>query len=44
MLAAADAEKLNQVLLRVNAGDEYSKGKIGLRDLKRLVFAAGYIV
>ena len=42
-LAAADAEDLCHALERVNAGGKFFKGKIGLRDIKRLVRAAGYI-
>jgi hypothetical protein len=42
-VAAADAEALYEALSRVNAGDKFFKGKIGLRDVKRLVQAAGFI-
>jgi hypothetical protein len=42
-VAAAEAEGLYEALLRVNAGDKFFKGKIGLRDVKRLVQAAGHI-
>ena len=42
-LAAANAEELCEALVRVNAGDRFFKGKIGLRDIKRLVRAAGYV-
>jgi hypothetical protein len=42
-LAAADAEGLYESLNRVNLGYRYFKGKIGLRDVKRLVRAAGYV-
>jgi hypothetical protein len=42
-VAAADAEVLYKALSRVNAGDKFFKGKIGLRDVNRLVQAAGYI-
>lgn len=42
-LAAADPEELCQALERVNEGNKYFKGKIGLRDVKRLVYSAGYI-
>jgi hypothetical protein len=41
-VAAAEAEELNEALVRVNAGDRFFKGKIGLRDIKRLVLAASY--
>jgi hypothetical protein len=42
-LAAADAEVLCDALLRVNEGDRYFKGRIGLRDVKRLIFSASYV-
>jgi hypothetical protein len=42
-LAAADAETLCNALERVNEGSRFFKGKIGLRDIKRLVRAAGYV-
>ncbi|MBN1316592.1 MAG: DUF4332 domain-containing protein, partial [Anaerolineales bacterium] len=42
-LAAADAEELCDALVRVNEGYKFFKGKIGLRDIKRLVRAAGYV-
>jgi hypothetical protein len=42
-VAAADAEDLYEALIRVNAGDRFFKGKIGLRDVKRFVQAASYI-
>jgi hypothetical protein len=42
-LAATDAEGLYESLTRVNLGNKYFKGKIGLRDVKRLVQAAGYV-
>jgi hypothetical protein len=42
-LAAADAERLCSALERVNAGGRFFKGKIGLRDVKRIIRAAGYI-
>jgi hypothetical protein len=41
-LAAADAEELCEALVRVNEGGRFFKGKIGLRDIKRLVRAASY--
>jgi hypothetical protein len=44
MLAAADSEDLYKALVRVNEGDRFFKGKIGLRDVKRLVQAAGYVL
>ncbi|CAG0934356.1 hypothetical protein TFLX_03449 [Thermoflexales bacterium] len=42
-LAAANAEDVYEALIRVNDGDRFFKGKIGLRDVKRLVQAASYI-
>ncbi|MFO7680197.1 MAG: DUF4332 domain-containing protein [Chloroflexota bacterium] len=42
-VAAADAEALHAALLQINEGDRYFKGKIGLRDIKRLIHAAGYV-
>jgi hypothetical protein len=42
-LATADSEDLYQALMRVNEGDRFFKGKIGLRDVKRLVRAASYV-
>lgn len=42
-LAKADAHELHEALTRVNAGGEFFKGKIGLRDVKRLIFAASYV-
>jgi len=42
-VAAADAEELCEALVGVNEGDRFFKGKIGLRDIKRLVRAASYV-
>lgn len=42
-VAAAEAEDLYNALIRVNEGDRFFKGKIGLRDIKRLVRAASYV-
>jgi hypothetical protein len=42
-LAAANGEELYRALERVNAGGRFFKGKIGLRDVKRLICAAGYV-
>lgn len=42
-LAQADPEELCAALERVNQGGRFFKGKIGLRDIKRLVNAAGYV-
>jgi predicted flap endonuclease-1-like 5' DNA nuclease len=44
MLAAADSEDLYKALVRVNEGGRFFKGKIGLRDVKRLIQAAGYVL
>ncbi len=43
-VAAADAEGLYEALVRVNDGDRFFKGKISLRDIKRLIQAASYIL
>jgi Domain of unknown function (DUF4332) len=42
-VAAAKAEDLYEALRRVNEGNRFFKGTIGLRDVKRLVQAAGYL-
>jgi hypothetical protein len=42
-VAAADAEDLCEAFLRVNDGGRFFKGKIGLRDIKRLIQAASYV-
>jgi hypothetical protein len=42
-LAAADPEKLCAALELINEGGKYFRGKIGLRDVKRLIHAAGYV-
>ena len=42
-LAAADSGELCDALMRVNADGRFFKGKIGLRDVRRLIRAAGYI-
>lgn len=42
-LAQADADRLCDALAQVNAGDKYFKGKIGLRDVRRLILAASYV-
>ncbi len=42
-LAAADPEKLCAALDRINPGGKYFRGKIGLRDVKRLIRAAEYV-
>jgi hypothetical protein len=42
-VAAAGAEDLCEALVCVNKGDRFFKGKIGLRDIKRLVRAASYV-
>ena len=43
MVSKANAEKLCNELDRVNKKNGYFKGKIGLRDIKRLVKAASYV-
>ncbi len=42
-IAEADAEKLSATIDAVNTANKYFKGKIGLRDVNRLVKSAGYI-
>jgi hypothetical protein len=42
-VAGADAGKLCEDLDRVNRENGFFKGKIGLRDVRRLVMAAGYV-
>jgi hypothetical protein len=42
-VAAANADDLYQALANINAGDKFFKGKIGLRDIKRLIQAASYV-
>ncbi len=42
-VAAADPAELCEALMRVNSGDKFFKGKIGLRDVKRLILAASYV-
>jgi hypothetical protein len=42
-VAAANADDLCEALASVNAGDRFFKGKIGLRDINRLVQAASYV-
>ncbi len=42
-VAAANANDLCAALANINAGDRFFKGKIGLRDSKRLVQAASFV-
>lgn len=42
-VAAAKAEELGEALASLNAGGRFFKGKIGLRDIKRLIQAASYV-
>ena len=42
-LASAEPEQLCRDLERINEGGKYFKGNIGLRDVRRLVKAAGYL-
>jgi predicted flap endonuclease-1-like 5' DNA nuclease len=42
-LAKMDADELCEALARVNAENKFFKGKIGLRDVKRLIHAARYV-
>lgn len=43
-VAAADPDDLYEALIRVNEGGRYYKGKVGMRDVKRLIRAAGYVL
>ena len=43
MVSKANAEELCSRLEQANKGNKYFKGKIGLRDIKRLVKAASYV-
>ncbi len=42
-VARAEADELCDALKRVNTGDKFFKGKLGLRDIKRLILAASYV-
>jgi hypothetical protein len=42
-LAKADADELCETLACINVGNRFFKGKIGLRDVKRLILAASYV-
>ena len=42
-VAAADAALLTAQLAQVNGGGKYFKGKIGQRDVGRLIKAASYV-
>lgn len=42
-IAKADAEELCSAVNKINARGKYFKGKIGLRDIKRLVNSAKYV-
>ncbi len=42
-VAAAKADDLHEALANINARDKFFKGKIGLRDIKRLIQAASYV-
>lgn len=43
MVATADPETLYGAITKANEGAAYYKGKIGLRDIRRLVTAASYV-
>lgn len=43
LLAKADPEALFDAITKANEGAKFYKGKIGLRDIVRLVTAAGYV-
>ena len=42
-LAARDADELSDALVRVNRDGRFFKGRIGLRDVRRLIRSAGYV-
>lgn len=42
-VATAVADDLYDALQGVNSGDKFFKGKLGLRDIKRLIMAASYV-
>ena len=42
-IAEANAEELHAALERINSDKQYFKGKIGLRDIKRVVQAAKFV-
>lgn len=42
-VASADADRFHDALVRINEGGRYFKGKIGLRDIKRLIYSAGFL-
>lgn len=42
-LAASDPKDLCDTMERVNRGSRFFKGRIGLRDVRRLVHSAGYV-
>jgi len=43
MVAAANPETLYEALMKVNENAHFYKGKVGLRDIKRLIAAAAYV-
>jgi hypothetical protein len=42
-VARADPETLTNAIASANEGAKFYKGKVGLRDVRRLVMAAGYV-
>lgn len=42
-LAAYDADELSDALIRVNQDNRFFKGRIGLRDVRRLIQSASYV-
>lgn len=42
-LAGADPAVLYKAILQANEGSRFYKGKVGLRDIQRLIMAAGYL-
>ena len=43
MVSLADPEVLCNALKKINEGDQYFKGNIGLQDIKRLIHSANYL-
>jgi hypothetical protein len=42
-LAESNEDDLHEALIDVNQGDRFFKGKIGLRDIRRLIMSANYV-
>ena len=43
MVATADPEEFYEAIIRANNNARFYKGKVGLRDIKRLIAAAAYV-